>query len=106
MSVNVKDGTPVYGPSLCETCVNAHVERGYRETDLVIFCQATYFEHGVRFRVRECSNYVEKKRQRLKDMEEVAWVLMPRDGKRVAGFVPPEEVPEDERIEIEVGKSK
>ena len=30
MSVYVKNGTPLHGASLCDTCVNAHIERGYR----------------------------------------------------------------------------
>lgn len=49
MSVKVKNGTPVYGPSLCETC-----------------------EMQVKFPVRECSRYVSQGRQRLRDMEEIA----------------------------------
>lgn len=55
MGVYVKDGTPLHGKSLCEGCVNAHIERGYRESETLIFCQATNPEHRVRFPVRECS---------------------------------------------------
>jgi hypothetical protein len=106
MSVHVKNGTPLHGPALCETCANAHIERGYSESEALVICQSTWPEHRVRFRVRECSGYIEKRRQKLKDMEEMAWVLVPRDGKRVAGFVRPDEMPEGEQIEIELDKSK
>jgi len=107
MSVKVKNGTPLHGPPLCETCVHAHIERGFSESEGNVFCQATYPEHRVRFRVRACTNYLETKRQSLKQMEEIAWVLMPRDGKRVLGFVRPDERPEDEhQIEIELNGSK
>ncbi len=40
-------------------------------------------------------------------MEDMAWVLMPRNGKRVAGFVRLSDLPEDEdQIEIELDESK
>lgn len=106
MAVHVKDGTPQFGPSLCETCSNSHVERGYRETEALIFCQATWPEHRVQFRVRECSAYLDSNRQDLEQMRKMAWILMPREGKRVEGFVPPTRIPENEPIEIELNRSK
>lgn len=107
MSVKVKDGTPLHGPPLCETCVHAHIERGFCQNEMAIFCQATWPEHRVQFRVRECSGYLERKRQNLKQMEDMAWVLRPREGKRVAGFVRLSDLPEDEdQIEIELDESK
>jgi hypothetical protein len=38
MSFNVKNGTPMHGPSLCETCDRAHIFRGYRENELIVVC--------------------------------------------------------------------
>lgn len=75
MSVSVKNGTPLHVPALCETCVHAHIERGYGENELTIFCQDTWPEHRIQFRVRACSKYLEKRWQSLKQMEEIAWVL-------------------------------
>jgi len=89
MGVHVKNGTPLSGPSLCETCVNAHIERGYRESEETVICTVTYFEHRVRFRVRQCSGYVEIKRQSLKQMEDIAWTVMAKGTKRRTGFVRP-----------------
>jgi hypothetical protein len=106
MSVRVRNGTPIYGPPLCETCVHAHIERGYRESETAIICQATWPEHRVRFRVRECSGYLEARRQNLKQMEDMAWVLRPRDGKKITGFVRSDELPDEHQIEIELDKSK
>lgn len=88
MSVHIKDGTPLHGESKCYTCSRAHIERGFRESEVVVVCQATYPEHRVRFRVRDCSSYIELEHQTLKQMEEIAWVVEPRGSKRRAGFVP------------------
>jgi uncharacterized cysteine cluster protein YcgN (CxxCxxCC family) len=100
VSVRVKDGTPLFGPSLCETCSNAHIEKGYRESEQVVFCTATYFEHRVQFRVRQCSGYREVKRQTLKQMEEIAWILPSCGNKRAAGFAPPSKPSSDGEEEV------
>lgn len=89
MNVYVKNGTPVRGPSLCETCVNGHIERGYRENEQLVMCEATYFGHRVQFPVRECSSYTERKRQTLLQLEKIAWIFEAKGNKRVAGFVAP-----------------
>jgi hypothetical protein len=106
MSVHVKGGTPLHGPSLCESCVNAHIQEGYSEVEQQVICGFTWPNHAVNFRVRKCTDYVEVKRQTLKQMEDIAWVLMPREGKRVAGFVRPGNIPAEHQIEIELNKRK
>lgn len=88
MKVTVKNGTPLHGASLCETCSNGHVAKGYRETELLVVCRATSPEYRVDFPVRECSSYIDKNRQTLYEMGKIAWVLSPRGSKRAAGFVP------------------
>lgn len=106
MSVYVKDGTPLHGESLCESCVNAHIERGYRESETLVFCQATNPEHHVRFRVRECSNYTEKQKQTLWQMQKIAWILDDRGGRKV-GFVPAANLEErPNELEIILNKEK
>ena len=102
MNVNVKNGTPMHGPSLCETCDRAHIVKGYRQNEMVVVCRATY-EPQIRitFPVRDCSSYVEKGRQALHEMEEIAWTLTTRGPKRAAGFVAPG-TPTDGDREIEL----
>lgn len=101
MSVNVKNGTPMHGPSLCETCMRAHLVKGYRESEVVVICGYTTPELRVTFPVRECSGYASKGRKSLREMEEIAWTLVPRGPKRQAGFVSPGAPTEGER-EIEL----
>ena len=100
MSVHVKNGTPLYGQSLCETCANAHIERGYQEMETLVVCQATYPEHRVAFRVRECSSHTEKQKQTLWQMQKIAWILDDRAGRKV-GFVPAADL-EKRTDEIEI----
>jgi len=101
MSVNIKNGTPTHGPSLCDTCFRSHIFKGYRHSEQVVVCQATYPEMRVHFPVRECSSYSEQGRQTLRQMEDIAWTLVPRGPKRHAGFIAPGEAQQGDR-EIEL----
>ena len=102
MGVNVKNGTPMHGPSLCETCDRAHIVKGYRESEILVVCRATYEpQRCVTFPVRECSGYVNKNGQTLDEMERIAWTLAERGPKRAAGFVAPGTTNDGER-EIEL----
>ena len=100
MDVRIKGGTPLHSQSLCETCTRAHIARGYSESERLVICQATTPEHRVPFSVRECSNYVELQRESLYEMRQIAWVLMPREGKRKAGFVPARDDEAESEIEL------
>jgi len=101
MSVNNKLAANAPLSSLCETCSHGHVERGFRESEELVICRATWPEHRVQFRVRECSAYVESHRQSLRQMEEIAGFIEPRGPKREAGFVTANQAAENGN-EIEV----
>jgi hypothetical protein len=92
MGVYVRNGTPLDGPSLCETCSNAQVTKGYRIGEELVVCTANSPSMRVNFRVRECTGYVDKNRQSLYEMQEIAWSLLPRGPKRSAGFEQVEQV--------------
>jgi len=36
MSVRIKNSTPVNGESMCESCVDAYIEKGYRESEQTV----------------------------------------------------------------------
>ena len=95
MSIYAKNGAPIYGPSLCETCVFAHVKRGFRESEVLVACAAAEPAHCVPFPIRECSVYRDKARPSIYEMEKIALIVNPRDPKRT-GFVPAEKVTEIE----------
>ena len=97
MGLDIKNGTPTHGPSLCDTCFRSHIFKGYRHSEQIVICRATWPETQVPFPVRECSTYEEKGRQTLCQMEEIAWTLTPRGPKRQAGFVAPGDRKENER---------
>ena len=87
MSFNVKNGTPMHGPSLCETCTRAHIVKGYRESEILMLCRATWEPQRILpFAVRECSSYVAKNASTLDDMEKIAWTIAPRGSKRAASI--------------------
>jgi len=107
MGIHVKDGTALFGPSLCESCCNAHIARGYGLNEVVTVCTATSPDHRIRFRVRECTSYTDKQRQSLYEMKQIAWVLAPRGPKRRAGFVPVSELLNEEgEIELKLDETE
>ena len=62
MSVHIKDGTPLHGPSLCDTCSRAHIEKGYRTSERLVICKAQEPVHRVTFAISDCSDYQDKNR--------------------------------------------
>jgi len=88
MSIQVKDGTPLHGESICATCSHALIVKGFRGSEEIVACRATYPALRVTFPVRECSSHADKNRQDLEEMERIAWVLQVRGSNRKAGFVP------------------
>ena len=100
MNIYIKNGTPLNVPSLCETCARSFIARGLHENEELVVCQALYPERRIRFRVRECSEYAEKGKLTLSQMEDIAWSLLPRGNKREAGFQPPKEMKGDEIVEL------
>jgi len=72
MGIQVRNGTPLHGPSLCEARSHARVEKGNRESEELVLYGANDPMHRVRFPMRECTGYVDKTRLELNAMERIA----------------------------------
>ena len=87
MQIYIKDRAVANGSSLCETCSQGFVARGYGETELVVVCQALWPQRRMHFPVRACTAYTEKNKPTFDEMEDIAIVLDKVALKRDAGFV-------------------
>ena len=89
--VYMKGGTPVGSASLCQTCMNAHVMVGYRESEKITMCNDVNPNIVVPFLIYECSGYYDKNRPSWDQMQKLALTvtpgsLKPVGFKTVAGF--------------------
>jgi hypothetical protein len=75
VTIRVKGGTPEGCESLCRTCTRGHIITGFRATEEEVFCRTFYIEREIRFPVRECTFYEDKRLASKEDMEEIAWRL-------------------------------
>jgi hypothetical protein len=85
MPINIKDGTPLEGESLCLTCVYAHIQRGFRESEEDVFCCYVQFR-PVRFKVRECSAFCNRTLPTRYEMEKIALVIPTSPARKPTGF--------------------
>ena len=61
--------------TLCRTCTKGHIITGFRATEEEVFCRTFYIEREIRFPVRECTFYEDKRIATKDDMVEIAWHL-------------------------------
>lgn len=103
MLIKVYSGTVSHsGDSLCETCRNATITRGPRLEDEIVRCEAQPMSHPVliRFKVTECSAYLDARLPTYAQLLEQAWILRPTSGRRPAGFVRSSDLRDDELREL------
>ena len=100
MGVYVKNGTPLNGPALCDSCSYAHIRKGYRMGEELVVCRSTEPNTRLEFRVRECSGYNDKTRPSMYEMERIAYPIAPQRSKEMAGFAPSASRPDEEIVEL------
>ncbi|MBZ5531829.1 MAG: hypothetical protein LAO20_10385 [Acidobacteriia bacterium] len=83
----VYGGTPVGQASQCDTCVYARIIRGYSESEKITLCDRLLEVIRIPFRVRECTDYVDKRLPCVEDLEDIAWLLRSKSAGKKAGFV-------------------
>jgi hypothetical protein len=88
-NIKVLGGTPEGCESLCRTCTRGHIIAGFRASELEVFCRTFYIEREIRFPVRECTFYEDRRLATKEDMEQIGWQLRSTNGKpsRNVGFV-------------------
>jgi hypothetical protein len=86
-NITIKGGTPRTSDTLCRTCSNSHIIKGFSASEEEFFCRMFYIERRIRFAVFECSKYEDVRLASRKDMEEIAWFLTTRKAGRSVGFV-------------------
>jgi hypothetical protein len=96
VTIRVKAGTPEGCESLCRLCTRGHIISGFRATEEEVFCRTFYIEREIRFPVRECTFYEDKRLASKEDMEEIAWRLRSKMTKpnQSLGFVGAAQLPE------------
>ncbi len=84
--IHVRNGTPVGSSSLCESCSHAHIMRGYRESELLVYCDYTARPILVPFKLVQCSNHCDVNRPSWDQMEKLALDVQPVSSAKPAGF--------------------
>lgn len=86
VTVRVKNGTPEGCESLCRTCTRGHIISGFRATEEEVYCRTFDIEREIRFPVRKCTFYEDRRLASKRDMEEIAWNVGTTNGKPVRGL--------------------
>jgi len=89
MRIKVYKGTVSdSGGSLCETCRHATITRGRAVDEEIVRCEAQPMSAVlVRFKVTQCSAYIDDRLPTYSQLLEQAWILRTSTGRRPAGFV-------------------
>ena len=88
-AICVKNGTPTEAQSKCASCAHAHILRGFRESEEVVYCRVSYGRLlQVPFKVQECSSHMDRTRPTWEQMEDLAIDILPVSSIRAkpAGF--------------------
>ncbi len=100
--LNIKGGTPVGSTSKCTSCTWAHIMRGFRESEMLVFCECVTPNVLVPFKVSECSAFSDVNRPSWEQMEKLAIEVRPAASMKPAGFrlvtLPTSDESEDENV--------
>jgi hypothetical protein len=87
MGIKVKGGTPRHGDTLCRSCSNAQIIKGFSASQEILLCDQIYPKRPLPFAVSECTMYLDKQLDTVDGMEKIAWFLTTRKAGRSVGFV-------------------
>lgn len=76
---------PGDGQSLCRSCYWAHAQKGFRESEELIFCAFGPLRK-VPFGVRDCTDYLNRTLPTRAQMEKIALIIRNEPARKRAGF--------------------
>jgi len=76
---------PCDGDTLCRTCYWAHAQKGFRESEEVIFCAFGELRK-LPFKVRDCTDYFNRTLPTRQQMERIALIIPNEPRRKPAGF--------------------
>jgi hypothetical protein len=76
---------PSDGQSLCRTCYWAHAQKGFRESEELIFC-AFGPMRKLPFPVRDCTDYLNRTLPTRNQMERIALIIPTEPARKPVGF--------------------
>ena len=71
--------------SLCGSCYWAHIQRGFRESEEVVFCCFSKFR-PVPFKVADCTDFSNKTVPTREQMERIALIIPTKPARQPTGF--------------------
>jgi hypothetical protein len=101
--IKVVGGTARFdGRSLCETCRWSTVLRGVKSNEEIVECQQlSYRNQRVPFPVASCTHHMNRNHPRLRELEEIAWILRSDPLRQQVGFVRSSRLADEERYVLE-----
>jgi hypothetical protein len=86
ISIKIKGGTLEEGESLCRTCRNAHIQKGFRESEETIICACYTPLRQILFKVAECTDYADRTVPYRSEMEKMALLINVDPVRKRTGF--------------------
>jgi len=85
ITFRIKNGTLIEGESLCRTCRNAHIQKGFRESEEAVFCAWGQLR-AVTFKVADCTDYSNRLVPYRWELEKMALLINIDPARKPAGF--------------------
>jgi hypothetical protein len=83
----VYGGTRIGDESRCDSCKYAGIIQGYSESERIVICGRRDEPLRVPFKVKECSDYEDKRLPDYWELKQIAWDVRPKSGDGKTGFV-------------------
>jgi hypothetical protein len=71
--------------SLCHACYWAHIQKGFRESEEVVYCCFSRFR-AVLFKVADCTDFSNKNVPTREQMENIALIIPTKSARKPSGF--------------------